>query len=372
MKTQTNHLKSLKNKTNVIMKNLYTLILFSVFSVFCNAQIPQGISYQAIAQNNFGLPVINTAIGIKIDILNDSATGTVLYTETHSETTSLFGLYNLVIGQGAPTFGTFPNINWANGLKFFSISIDLAGGNNYTLVGTTQLLSVPYALCAGKVKKEDVVGITDDSSSWGDSFTTSFITATNAYVFAPLSVNSPSAGSAIWQSIPIQGVPFMKARNSFLTTTNAYIFSQSDTDDTQNWYSFPITGNPIKISSRYQNVFAITTTNAYAYGGFGGSSWVSTPLSGDYLDSSIDVGSCGIMTTTHGYAYLPSAGGGLPGSWSSIPLNGTPLKIKFTRQGIMILTSTFAYHFTYSYSPATTSYTGIWKEIALTSPILID
>lgn len=358
------------------MKNLSLILLLLLFSIFCNAQIPQGISYQAIAQNNIGLPVINTAIGIKIDILNDSATGTILYSETHSETTSLFGLYNLVIGQGAPTFGNFPKINWANGLKFFSISIDLTGGNNYTIVGTTQLLSVPYALCAGKVKKEDVVGITDDSGFFGDSFTTSFITATNAYIFAPLLVPNYSPGSvnptAVWQSIPIQGVPFMKARNSFLTTTNAYIFSQSDTNNTQNWYSFPIAGNPIKISSRYQNVFAITATNVYAYGGFGGSSWVNTPLSGDYLDSSIDVGSCGIMTTTHGYAYLPSVGGNIPGSWSTKQLNGTPLKIKYTRQGIMILTSTFAYHFTFSYSPSTTSYIGIWKEIALTSPILID
>jgi hypothetical protein len=373
---QANHLKLLKNKTNLLMRNLYTLILMTVFSVFCNSQIPQGISYQAIAQNNFGLPVINTAIGIKIDILNDSATGTILYSETHSKTTSLLGLYNLVIGQGATTLGNFANINWANGLKFFSISIDLSGGSNYTLVGTTQLLSVPYALCAGKVKKEDVVGITDDSSIFGDSFTTTFITATNAYIFAPLLVPNYSPGSvnptAVWQSIPIQGVPFMKARNSFLTTTNAYIFSQSDTNDTQNWYSFPISGNPIKISSRYQSVFAITATNAYAYGGFGANSWVNTPLSGEYLDSSIDVNTCGIMTTTHGYAYIPSLNISNAGSWSIIPLTGTPLKIKYTRAGIMILTSTFAYHFTTSYSSATTSYNGIWKEIALTSPILID
>jgi hypothetical protein len=357
------------------MRNFYLLSLL-FFSVFCNAQIPQGISYQAIAQNNIGLPVINTAIGIKIDILNDSATGTIIYSESHSETTSLFGLYNLVIGQGAPIFGTFPKINWANGEKFFSISIDLTGGNNYVLVGTTQLLSVPYALCAGKVKKEDVIGITDDVSSFGDSFTTSFITADNAYVFAPLVVPNYTPGTvnptAVWQSTPIQGIPFMKARNSFLTTTNAYIFSQSDTDDSQNWYSFPIVGNPIKISSRYVNVFAITSTNAYAYGGYGENSWINTPLSGEYVDSSIDVGSCGIMTTTHGYAYIPSVSVNNPGTWSSIPLDGTPLKIKFTRQGIMILTSTFAYHFTTSYSSATVSYTGVWKEIALTSPILID
>ncbi len=358
------------------MKNLYSLVLFLMFSICCQCQIPQGISYQAIAQNNFGLPVINTAIGIKIDILNDSATGTILYTETHSETTSLFGLYNLVIGQGAPTFGNFSNIKWEKGQKFFSVSIDLTGGNNYVLVGTTQLLSVPYALCAGKVKKEDIVGITDDDSFFGNAFSTSFITATAAYVFSPLVVPNYTPGStnpsAVWQSTPIQGVPFMKARNSFLTTTNAYVFAQSDTDSTLNWYSFPISGNPIKISSRDRSVFAITSTNAYAYPGFGGTAWGSTSLSGDYIDSAIDAGTCGIMTTTNGYAYVPNSNPYGAGTWSNTALNGTPLKIKFTKQGVMILTSTTAYHFTLTYSQTSYTYTGIWKKIALDSPVLID
>lgn len=358
------------------MKNLYTLILVTIFSIFCNSQIPQGISYQAIAQNNLGLPVINTAIGIKIDILNDSATGTILYTETHLETTSLFGLYNLVIGQGAPTLGTFSNIKWASGFKFLSISIDLTGGNNYVLVGTTQLLSVPYALSAGKVKKEDVIGITDDDSFFGNAFSTSFITATDAYVFSPLVMPNYTPGStnpsAVWQSTPIQGIPFMKARNSFLTTTNAYIFSQSDTNETLNWYSFPISGNPIKISSRNRSVFAITSTNAYSYQGFGGTAWGTTSLSGDYIDSAIDVGTCGIMTTTNGYAFVPNSNPYGAGTWSNIALNGTPLKIKFTKEGILILTSTTAYHFTLTYSQTNYTYTGIWKQVSLSSPILID
>ena len=354
------------------MKKIYTIILFQLFALYSQAQVPQGISYQALAQNNFGLPVINTAIGIKIDILNDSATGTVLYTETHAKTTSLLGLYNLVIGQGAATLGNFSNINWANGQKFFSVSIDLTGGNNYVLVGTTQLLSVPYALCAGKVKKEDVVGITDDTSSWGDSFTSSFITATDAYVFAPSTVSSTANLPAVWQSTPIQGIPFMKARNSFLTTTNAYIFSEAFSEGTQNWYSFPISGNPIKISSRFQSVYAVTSTNAYSYDGFGVTSWVSTNLSGQYLNSTSDVGRFGVMTTTTGYAYIPSYGSN-PGSWSSIALNGTPLKIKFTRSGILILTSTNAYLFATTYNSAPLyNVTGAWIQVALNSNILID
>lgn len=129
------------------MKNIYTLaILFLSFFAF--AQVPQGVSYQAIALNGSGNPVVNSNIGLRLSVLDNSASGTVLYTETHTKTTNSKGLFNTVIGQGMPTFGTFPAINWKTNPKFLKVEMDAAGGTNYALVGTTQLLSVPYALAA--------------------------------------------------------------------------------------------------------------------------------------------------------------------------------------------------------------------------------
>ncbi len=141
------------------MKKIF-LTLTLLFSLIIFAQVPQGISYQAIALNGAGNPVVSSNVGLRLSVLDNSATGTVLYTETHTKTTNPQGLFNLVIGQGAPTTGTFSAINWATNSKFLKVEMDAAGGSNYALVGTTQLLSVPYALMAGGIAANS--GANDD------------------------------------------------------------------------------------------------------------------------------------------------------------------------------------------------------------------
>jgi len=119
-----------------------------LFSALIFAQVPQGISYQAIALNSSGAAVVSSNVGIRLSLMDNSASGTVLYSETHTKTTSAQGLFNLIIGQGTAVTGTFAGINWAANPKFLKIEMDAAGGANYVLVGTTQLLTVPYAMVA--------------------------------------------------------------------------------------------------------------------------------------------------------------------------------------------------------------------------------
>ena len=76
--------------------------------------------------------------------------GTVIYKETQSAITNALGLFMVNIGQGTPVTGTFAGINWGNGNKFMQVEIDGTGGTNYINMGTTQLMSVPYALYAAK------------------------------------------------------------------------------------------------------------------------------------------------------------------------------------------------------------------------------
>src|SRR6476620_7469088 len=116
------------------------IILLSAlfFTFLLSAQVPQGISYQAIALNGSGTPVVSSNVGIRLSILNTSASGTVLYSETHVKTTNANGLFNLTIGQGTIVSGTFNTINWGSGSKFLKVEMDAAGGTNYVLVGTTQ------------------------------------------------------------------------------------------------------------------------------------------------------------------------------------------------------------------------------------------
>jgi hypothetical protein len=132
------------------MKTFFSTLLI-LLSTCVFAQVPQGISYQAIALNVSGNPVVSSNVGIRLSVLDNSATGTILYTETQTKTTNAQGLFNLVIGQGTPTSGTFSTINWGTNSKFLKVEIDAAGGSNYVLVGTTQLLSVPYAMTAGNL-----------------------------------------------------------------------------------------------------------------------------------------------------------------------------------------------------------------------------
>jgi len=132
------------------MKKLY--IALSLFlASFAYSQVPQAFTYQTIAFNSAGAPIANGNVNLRISILDNSATGTVLYTETHTKTTNSKGLVNLNIGQGTATTGNFGGINWGTNSKFVKVEMDPAGGNNYTNVGVNQLMSVPYALVADKV-----------------------------------------------------------------------------------------------------------------------------------------------------------------------------------------------------------------------------
>jgi hypothetical protein len=92
--------------------------------------------------------VQSQSVGMQISILQGSITGTAVYVETHSAATNSNGLVSIEIGGGAVTSGSFATIDWANGPFFVKTETDLAGGTNYTITGTSQLLSVPYAMYA--------------------------------------------------------------------------------------------------------------------------------------------------------------------------------------------------------------------------------
>jgi hypothetical protein len=112
------------------------------------AQVPQTFNYQAIARDAGGNVLPAHKIGVELSVLDGGPAGTVVYQETFIDTTNAFGLFTLQVGGGVVVSGTFTGINWATGNKYLQTAIDLAGGTNYALSGTTQLLSVPYALYA--------------------------------------------------------------------------------------------------------------------------------------------------------------------------------------------------------------------------------
>ena len=125
------------------------IILFCLFSIISYAQVPQGMSHRGTAYSPTGVVLPNRAISIRVRILNGNP-GTLVYTEKHNLTTNNNGQYNINIGQGLNPSPLFSTIDWSVGNKWLEIGIDPNNGTNYTVVGSSQLMSVPYALYAEK------------------------------------------------------------------------------------------------------------------------------------------------------------------------------------------------------------------------------
>jgi hypothetical protein len=136
-------------------------ILFCLFLqlAMAFAQAPEKMSYQAVVRNNNNMLVSNHAVGMRISILQGSATGTAVYTENQTPTTNANGLIAIEIGTGTVVSGTFANIDWANGPFFVKTETDPNGGTAYTLTSSNQLLSVPYALHSKTSSKTDTARV---------------------------------------------------------------------------------------------------------------------------------------------------------------------------------------------------------------------
>jgi hypothetical protein len=127
------------------MKKLYTLLAL-VITLITNAQAPQGFNYQATVRNSAGDLIVNQNVYFKFNLMLNSASSVPVFSETHYTPTDDLGQVNIVIGQGTATVGNFSTINWGNGNYYLGIELNTGAG--YVAMGTTQLLSVPYALYA--------------------------------------------------------------------------------------------------------------------------------------------------------------------------------------------------------------------------------
>ncbi len=126
------------------MRKIFTFLAILLLTVTVFAQSPEKMSYQAIIRDASNKLVTSQTVGMQISVLQGSSTGTVVYTETQTPLTNANGMVSIEIGGGAG----FNTIDWANGPYFIKTETDPTGGTNYIITGTSQLLSVPYALRA--------------------------------------------------------------------------------------------------------------------------------------------------------------------------------------------------------------------------------
>ena len=125
-------------------------LLAACFTQAQESQMPKAFSYQAVVRNSQGKVIAKQPVGIKVEILQGSTEGAVVYAETQTPESSQTGTVNLLIGTGTVTEGTFADIDWGAATYFLRISMDVQGGSSYEVVSTTQMLPVPYALYAEK------------------------------------------------------------------------------------------------------------------------------------------------------------------------------------------------------------------------------
>lgn len=128
-------------------KNYLLLIALTIAVLQLNAQ-PHLMNYQGVARDQNGQVLANQKISLQIHIISGAANGSVDYTEIHQTETGNQGVFHIQIGGGTPLYGNFPELTWATSDHFIRIEMDIDGGRNFRNMGTTQLLSVPYAFHA--------------------------------------------------------------------------------------------------------------------------------------------------------------------------------------------------------------------------------
>ena len=149
------------------------------------AQPPQRMTYQAIIRNSNNELVANQQIGIRVSILQDNINGGAVFMEKHTVTTNAYGLATIQIGAGTPLLvNTLAGIEWGKHNFFVKTEVDITGGTNYTIVGTQQLLTVPYSFYSESAHKVDTALYAAAAGSATTSITASFANTAHTAIYA--------------------------------------------------------------------------------------------------------------------------------------------------------------------------------------------
>lgn len=243
------------------MKKIFSTILLSAALMGLYAQqAPQAFNYQAVARQASGSPIVNGSIGVKLSVLDGSATGAVEYSETQTATTNNMGLFNLAIGQGTALVGTFANINWGSSAKYLKVEMDPTGGTNYTLTGTSPLLSVPYALYAEKtlITAGNGIGVSGNTvTNTGD------LSNTNELQTLSLSGSTLSISNGNSVVLPGGGGGAYTAGNG-INVTGTVISNTGDLSPTNEFQTLSLTGSTLSITNG--NSIVLPTGTSYTSG----------------------------------------------------------------------------------------------------------
>lgn len=322
------------------MKKFFTFfILLVIFNVLMS-QPPDKMSYQAVIRDNNNQLVTNQLVGMRVSILQGSATGTLVYSETHTASTNANGLISIEVGGGVG----FDTIHWANGPYYIQTETDPAGGNNYSISGTHQMLSVPFAFYAasgGSPGPEGPAGPQGAQGLQGQPGTNNCGTinsgdgriviynATNAWGYGYNEI-SGSFFYSITLSGTLLGALASDSNIVIYTTTHAYGFGKNNTSGS-GWYTRVMSAPPVGYVVTNGRIVLYNDTEAYGFGrnNTSGSGWYNRTLSAPVLGSFAS-GSRILLynaTEAYGFGYNMTSGS----DWKLQVLSAPPLDVTGTR-----------------------------------------
>ncbi len=222
------------------MKNIFTIMIAVLLTASVFAQSPDKMSYQAVVRDVGDVLVINTTVGMQISILQGSPTGTAVYVETQTPTTNTNGLLSIEIGTGTIVSGDFTTINWSAGPYFIMTETDPLGGTAYTITGTSQLLSVPYAIHATKAEYVINDMVDDADADPANEIQDISLAVTDLTI---------SSGSTIDLSVIDTDTQLDETAVDAFVANNGYLTTEVDGDASNEIQDISLAGTDITISS---------------------------------------------------------------------------------------------------------------------------
>lgn len=296
-------------KINLRMIELTFKIVLSCCFIFLIhstilAQSPQAIPYQAVARNTGGSLIINQAISLRFTIHQLTSNGVIVFQETQTANTNSLGLFNVNIGSGTTLSGTFNSIDWSNGSKFLQVEFDPSGGTSYIDMGTTQLLSVPYALYAEKANVPGLPGPAGPAGSANISGSVnSLVKFTGANTGGNSIITDNGTNVGIGNTLPAAKLDIAgQVKISGGAPGNGKILT-SDINGLASWQNLPAPGTLIgyvRLQDPYgNNLFSNLSGTTVSVDG---TSFVTTTnADGRFQFAALPAGTYGITATKAGY-----------------------------------------------------------------------
>jgi len=229
------------------MRKLYTILIVLLVTASTFAQAPEKMSYQAVVRDGGNTLLANEEVGIRISILQTTITGASVYTETHSVTTNLNGLVSLEIGTGN-TSDIFATTDWSAGPYFIKTEIDQSGGSSYTITGTSQIMSVPFALYANYSGSSETNATNIANNTTAIAANTAKVGYTDALVSANTAVaaNTAKDGITSAQSTAITANTAKVGYTDALVSANTAVAANTAKDGITTAQANAITANTAK------------------------------------------------------------------------------------------------------------------------------